>query len=215
MLDARPGLGWRTGATRHAMKEQIDLLQSFEPADRVRAGQELVAADLGRSADPLLDHVANEFDDRVLTAIARAVVATPAERKESRRVQELRAWAESELERLALEEAFLGREPEPVEFTVEAPVGADPVPAPRPELAPRPRPVVAPVVAEPAPAAPPVPAPAAPPVPAPAVPPVPTPAAPPEPARYISWRPPGDHDAETKHEITSEAANPALVWTVS
>ena len=192
MLDARPGLGWRTGASRHAMKEQIDLLQSFEPADRVRAGQGLVAADLGRSADPLLDHVANEFDDRVLTAIARAVVATPAERKESRRVQELRAWAESELERLALEEAFLGREPEPVEFTVEAPVGADPVPA-----------------------APPVPGPAAPPVPVPAAAPVPAPAAPPESARYISWHPPGDHDAETKHEISSETANPAPVWTAS
>jgi len=135
MLDTRSGLGWSTGATRLAMKEQLDLLQSFEPVDRARAGHQLVAADLSRSADPLLDHVANEFDDRVLTAIARAVVGTPATPKESQRVQELRAWAESELERLALEEAFLGREPEPVEFQFDAPAtGPAPTPAPVPVI---------------------------------------------------------------------------------
>ena len=129
-----------THINRSAMKELVQLLQSFEPADRARAGHELVTGGLSRSADPLLEHVANEFDDRVLTAIARAVVAVPAEAKESRRVQDLRAWADSELERLALEEAFLGREPEPVEMQYDPPAA--------PVLA-APRPVAEPVAPEP------------------------------------------------------------------
>ncbi|MGH8985940.1 MAG: hypothetical protein ACRDY6_18980 [Acidimicrobiia bacterium] len=127
--DARPIIEG-THANRPAMKELIQLLQSFEPADRARAGHELVTGGLSRSADPLLEHVANEFDDRVLTAIARAVVAVPPVPKESRRVQDLRAWADSELERLALEEAFLGREPEPVVVQSDAPAVAPPVAEP-------------------------------------------------------------------------------------
>ena len=163
--------------TRPAMKELIQLLQSFEPADRARAGHELVTGGLSRSADPLLEHVANEFDDRVLTAIARAVVSVPPEAKESRRVQDLRAWADSELERLALEEAFLGREPEPVELQYHPPAA--------PELV-APQPVAPEPVAAPAPVAAPDPATlelrvelAALSAPAPA------------PIRRISWRPPG------------------------
>jgi hypothetical protein len=170
------------------MKEQIDLLQSFEPVDRARAGSQLVAADLGRSADPLLDHVANEFDDRVLAAIARAVVATPAASKESRRVQELRAWAESELERLALEEAFLGREPEPVEFQFDraatAPAPAERLPQPSSTVP------VAPVLVEAVPAAPPT-------------------------RHHISWRVPGAGSTEEAPESSTEAAPAAVVWRAS
>jgi hypothetical protein len=121
--DARPQVEGDSTNGR-SPKELVRLLASFEPADRAWAGHELVTGGLARSADPLLEHVANEFDDRVLTAIARAVVAVPAEAKESRRVRQLRAWADSELERLALEEAFLGREPEPVDLQFDpAPPG--------------------------------------------------------------------------------------------
>ena len=122
----------RSSLGRVRLKEQLDLLQSFEAADRARAGRELVATDLARSAGPLLDHVTNEFDDRVLTAIARAVVDTPPAPKESRRVRQVREWADSELERLALEEAFLGHGPEPVDpaplVSPVAPPGLAPAP---------------------------------------------------------------------------------------
>lgn len=122
--DTRSSLGWRTGTTRLTLREPLALLQSFDPADRARAAHELVAAGLARSADALLDHVDNEFDDRVLRVIAEAVAATPSDPKEPHRVQELRGWAARQFERQALEESFLGLEPEPVEIAA--------APAPRP-----------------------------------------------------------------------------------
>jgi hypothetical protein len=114
--EAKSRLGWRTGASRGALKEQRQLLQSFDPVERARAGQQLVALGLARSAEPLLDHVRNEFDNRVLSAVATAVLQAPTEPKEPRKVQELREWAAAEVERSALEDAFLGSEPESVAF---------------------------------------------------------------------------------------------------
>lgn len=135
--DPRSSLGWRTGTTRLTLREPLALLQSFDPADRARAAHELVAAGLARSADALLDHVDNEFDDRVLRVIAEAVAATPSDPKEPHRVQELRGWAARQFERQALEESFLGLEPEPVEIP--------PAPAPGPvEVPAAPAPVLAP-----------------------------------------------------------------------
>jgi len=98
------------------MKEQLELLQSFDPAERAQAGQQLVSLGVNRCAEPLLDHVPNEFDNRVLAAIAAAVAQAPAEPKESRRAHELREWALAELERSKLEEAFMGGEPDAVAF---------------------------------------------------------------------------------------------------
>jgi hypothetical protein len=164
----------RFSLARVRLKELLDRLESFEPADRARAGRELVTTDLARSAGPLLDHVANEFDDRVLTAIARAVVDTPPELKESRRVRQVREWADSELERLALEEAFLGRGPEAVD---PAPLVAPVAP---PGTVPEPRQHAAP---EPVPA------------PAPGLPAMPRETAEPTGLRHISWRPPDDASA--------------------
>lgn len=201
------------------MKEQLDGLQSFEPGERARAGQELVAADLDRSADALLDHVANEFDDRVVTAIARAVVDTPVQAKESRRVGKIREWAESELDRLALEEAFLGRDPEPVELGASLPVEARvdldaPVDLGTPSVAPEPPavPPVAPVAVP----GPPVTVPE-PPVtvsepPAIAVEPaVAVPEPPPAPLPYISWRAPRD-GADT---ADAPATPPPFDWSAT
>jgi hypothetical protein len=162
----------RSSLSRVRLKEQLDRLQSFEPADRARAGRELVTTDLVRSAGLLLDHVANEFDDRVLTAIARAVVDTPPELKESRRVRQVREWADAELERLALEEAFLGRGPEAVD---PAPLVAPVAP---PVTVPEPRQHAAPEA-----------------VPVPRAPAVPREPAEPTGLRHISWRPPDDPSA--------------------
>jgi hypothetical protein len=117
--DARSRLSWRTGAGRFGMKQQLELLQSFDATERARAGADLVQVGLGRSAEPLLDHVANEFDDRVLAAIARAVVEQPAEPKESRRAAQLRRWAAEALDRLAREDAFMNAEREPQRFGFE------------------------------------------------------------------------------------------------
>lgn len=97
------------------MRPQRNGLESFDPAVRARAGQDLVRADLADNAKPLLEHVENEFDDRVVAAIAHAVVASPGARREPKRVAKLRAWAEGELERLELEDRFMGREAEPIE----------------------------------------------------------------------------------------------------
>ena len=162
----------RFSLARVRLKELLDRLESFEPADRARAGRELVATDLARSAGPLLDHVANEFDDRVLTAIARAVVDTPPELKESRRVRQVREWADAELERLALEEAFLGRGPETVDPASLV------VPVAPPATVPEPRHDAAPEA-----------------VPAPRAPAVPRETAEPTRLRHISWRPPDDASA--------------------
>jgi hypothetical protein len=90
------------------MRHQVGRLQAFDPDERARAGVELVRLGLARSADQLLDHLANEFDHIVLSAIAAAVSEAPPERKESSRAQELREWADAELERLAVEDAFMG-----------------------------------------------------------------------------------------------------------
>jgi hypothetical protein len=106
--ETRSRLGWRTGAGRLAMRHQVGRLQAFDPDERARAGVELVRLGLARSADQLLDHLANEFDHIVLSAIAAAVSEAPPERKESSRAQELREWADAELERLAVEDAFMG-----------------------------------------------------------------------------------------------------------
>jgi len=112
------------------MKPAKGKLDSFDPAERARAGQELVRDDLAHNAKPLLAHLENEFDDRVVAAIAHAVVAAPPERRESRRVSELRAWAAAELERLALEDRFFAvgrdaaannRTPQPVDRKAQAP----------------------------------------------------------------------------------------------
>jgi hypothetical protein len=102
-----------------AMKAAKSGLESFDPAERARAGQEMVRADLGDNARPLLAHVENEFDDRVVAAIAHAVVASTRQRREPRRVAKLRAWAEQELQRLELEDQFLGRETESVDARPE------------------------------------------------------------------------------------------------
>jgi hypothetical protein len=77
---------------------------------------------LARSAEPLLDHIANEFDDRVLAAIAGAVMEQPAEAKESKRATQLREWAAEALDQVALSDAFMNaeREPQPFEFDYEA-----------------------------------------------------------------------------------------------
>ncbi|MGH9032101.1 MAG: hypothetical protein ACRDY4_05090 [Acidimicrobiia bacterium] len=175
----------RSSLARVRLKEQLAGLQSFEPADRARAGREL-AADLARSAGPLLDHVANEFDDRVLTAIARAVVDTPPEPRESRRVRQLREWADSELERLALEEAFLGREPQPVGRVFDfAPVAASDTAPESPQL----------TVAEVAPA------------PVALTPRIPPEKAEPKVDHHISWRAPDDDAPDHPASATDHPAN--------
>jgi hypothetical protein len=94
-------------------------LKSYDPAVRVRAGQDLVRAGLTDNSKPLLAHVENELDDRVVAAIAHAVMASPQEGHEPRRVVKLRAWAEGELKRLELEDRFLGLEPDPIERPAE------------------------------------------------------------------------------------------------
>jgi hypothetical protein len=117
--ETKSRIGWRTGASRFTMKQQLESLQSFDPAERARAGQQLVELGLNRCAEALLDHVANEFDNRVLGVFAAAVVEAPPEPKESRKAQQLREWAAAELERSALEEAFMGGETDPVAFPPE------------------------------------------------------------------------------------------------
>ncbi|MBA2327769.1 MAG: hypothetical protein H0V95_14155 [Actinobacteria bacterium] len=133
--ETKSRLGWRTGASRFTMKEQLELLQSFDPAERAQAGQQLVELGLTRCAELLLDHAANEFDNRVLAAVAGAVVQAPPKPKESRRAKELREWAAAELERSALEEAFMGSDPDAVAFPPEPDfqsAGLEPVPEPEP-----------------------------------------------------------------------------------
>lgn len=138
--ETRSRLGWRTGASRFMMKEELELLQSFDPAERAQAGQQLVELGLTRCAELLLDHTANEFDNRVLAAVAGAVVQAPPEPKESRKAKELREWAAAELERSALEEAFMGREPDAVAFPPEPDFQSADL-----ELVPEPLPVRVPV----------------------------------------------------------------------
>ncbi len=94
------------------MRSSRELLHSFDPAERARGGRELIQQGLARAAKPVLGAMADEIDDRVVAAVARAVMAAPRERREPRRAAELRAWAASELERLALEDRFftLGRD---------------------------------------------------------------------------------------------------------
>ncbi|MGQ0803400.1 MAG: hypothetical protein ACT4PI_06010 [Actinomycetota bacterium] len=148
--ETKSRLGWRTGASRFTMKEQLESLQSFDPPERAQAGQQLVELGLSRSAELLLDHVANEFDNRVLAAIAAAVVQAPPEATESRTAQELREGAAEELERSALEEAFMGGEPEPVAFAPAPDFQFPPEPdfeAVGLEAAPQPLPVRVPVAA--------------------------------------------------------------------
>ena len=151
--ETRSRLGWRTGAGRLAMRHQVGRLQAFDPDERARAGVELVRLGLARSADQLLDHLANEFDHIVLSAIAAAVSEAPPERKESSRAQELREWADAELERLAVEDAFMGPDagresfaawrddlspsPSPAdEYDVEPEPEPEPASEPEPEPAP-------------------------------------------------------------------------------
>lgn len=197
--DTRSSLGWRTGTTRLTLREPLALLQSFDPADRARGGHELVAAGLARSADALLDHVDNEFDDRVLSAIAHAVAATPSDPKEPHRVQELRGWAARQFERQALEEAFLGLEPQPVEVLVapaRSSIDAPAAPAPQPAevpAAPAPRPVEVPTAPAPV-----------------LVPPV----ARPDRRHHISWHPPTD-DPAAAPAISCGTPRPSLTWRAS
>jgi hypothetical protein len=101
------------------MTAQKSGLESFDPGERARAGQELARTDLAGNAKTLLAHVENEFDDRVVSAIAHAVVASPPERRDPKRVAKLREWARSELERLELEDRFMGHEVRPIEHETE------------------------------------------------------------------------------------------------
>lgn len=88
---------WRRRPVGHELREHVDRLQSFDPADRARAGERLVSFGLGRAATPLLDHMPCEEDDRVRITIALAVVRRPVERKSARRGDQLREWAAEEL----------------------------------------------------------------------------------------------------------------------
>jgi hypothetical protein len=139
--ETKSRLGWRTGASRISMKQQLEALQSFDPTERARAGQQLVQLGLTRCAEPLLDHVANEFDNRVLAAFAAAVVEAPPE-PESRKAQQLREWAAAELERSALEDAFMGGEtalaflPEPDLQSADLESEREPLPVRAPVAAP-------------------------------------------------------------------------------
>jgi hypothetical protein len=90
---------WRTLA-RHFETSRLNrgLCRAEEPVDRARAGNELVALGLGRSALLILRAMANENDDRVRLSVALAVAKRQWEPAGARRVRSVRKWASEELE---------------------------------------------------------------------------------------------------------------------
>ncbi|MET0420943.1 MAG: hypothetical protein ABW073_04510 [Acidimicrobiia bacterium] len=103
---------WRRSARARRLALLEGALSSPDSETRMEAARPVVAQGLDRTAAILLDHVATETDDRVLGAIALAVLERQWEPSGSPRVQKLRWWAGNELERLGF-----GVKPFPAAFT--------------------------------------------------------------------------------------------------
>jgi hypothetical protein len=87
---------WRL-SNRRRLRRCARGLQSFERAERARAGEDIAELGLRRGANTLLDHIADEDDARVRLTIALAVAGRQQKRAGPRRVREVRAWAAEEL----------------------------------------------------------------------------------------------------------------------
>ena len=92
---------------------------------RIDAARHLVSTGLDRAAPILLETVATERDDRVLAAIALAVLQRQWEPNGSVKTQKLRWWAGRELDRQGV-----GVDAFPAAFTRLSDMGGPRMPAP-------------------------------------------------------------------------------------
>ena len=90
---------WRNLARAHRLARIASDLSAADPQARIVAVHRLVSLGLERSAPILLDRVKTESDDTVLAAAAIAVLERQWEPSGSPRVQKVRWWAGTELER--------------------------------------------------------------------------------------------------------------------
>jgi hypothetical protein len=92
-------LVWRALA-RHLETSRLNrrFRRADQPIERARAGNELVALGLSRSARFILHAIPGEPDDRVRLSVALAVAKRQWEPTGARRVRSVREWAREELE---------------------------------------------------------------------------------------------------------------------
>ncbi|HEV2309334.1 MAG TPA: hypothetical protein VGU73_02330 [Acidimicrobiia bacterium] len=89
---------WRT-VVRHGQLTRLQrrLRDDADPAERARAGNELVDLGLRRAAPVVLQAMPDETDDRVRRSIALAVARRQWEPSGAARVGQLRRWAAEQL----------------------------------------------------------------------------------------------------------------------
>jgi hypothetical protein len=90
---------WRA-VSRHLETSRLNrrMCRGDQPVDRARAGNQLVALGLARSAPFVLRAMGAEPDDRVRLSVALAVAKRQWEPTGARRVRSVRTWASEELE---------------------------------------------------------------------------------------------------------------------
>jgi len=120
---------WRNAAHKRRIALLARALSQPDPDARIDAARQLVSTGLDRAAPTLLDTVRTERDDRVLAAIALAVLQRQWEPNGSAKTQKLRWWAGGELDRQGV-----GVDAFPAAFTRLSDMGGPRLPAPnRPE----------------------------------------------------------------------------------
>lgn len=136
---------WRL-TTRHLVRRALDrALDAPEPQERARAAIQLIELGLPRAARPLLDLVPRERDARVLLAISLAVARRQWEPSNATRVNTLRDWASTELERQGQPvRAFGPAFTRIADMGGPRPAGSGPRPAPAPRAEPEPAPAPSP-----------------------------------------------------------------------
>jgi hypothetical protein len=90
---------WRAVARHNQTSHLTRRLRSAEePADRARAGNELIDLGLRRAAQPVLKAMPSESDARVRQSVALAVARRQWEPSGADRVAQLRRWAADQLD---------------------------------------------------------------------------------------------------------------------
>ena len=116
---------WRNASHKRRLAQVARALSDPDADVRIDAVRQLVSTGLDRAAPILLETVATEDEDRVLAAIALAVLQRQWEPNGSVKTQELRLWAGSELDRQGV-----GVDAFPAAFTRLSDMGGPRMPAP-------------------------------------------------------------------------------------
>ena len=116
---------WRNASHQRRLALVARALADPDADARIDAARHLVSTGLDRAAPILLETVATEGDDRVLAAIALAVLQRQWEPNGSVKTQKLRWWAGRELDRQGV-----GVDAFPAAFTRLSDMGGPRMPAP-------------------------------------------------------------------------------------